>query len=317
MARVGLKGAWLEAARLSRHRAHSLLSRVFVATKERTCVLLCDVSSSSSSSSNDNPPNDEWTERIIIPWKREEEERRQRHLHHLFVCVIFFISFHLQCVSLRVSECVFADLCATTEFLSLLFWSSEVSVCVSTVRVCVCVHHLLILHCETRRKRRPSLSLSLARLCVSAWFGLSPKKCFLIEITCCTVCRHRENFPIFSVSGTHSLSPFSHCWCGLLLWLLLQFGDFKFVSIVRWRLAWCTVCQAKEKRREKKKKEEAQWGSPTPHTHTQNPLQQQPSSISILFLLQFALWANAKWVLPPLSIFQTNNKTVEGIISQV
>ena len=38
MARVGLKGAWLEAARLSRHRAHSLLSRVFVATKERTCV---------------------------------------------------------------------------------------------------------------------------------------------------------------------------------------------------------------------------------------------------------------------------------------
>ena len=268
MARVGLKGAWLEAARLSRHRAHSLLSRVFVATKERTCVLLYDVSSSSSSSSNDNPPNDEWTERIIIPWKREEEERRQRHLHHLFVCVIFFISFHLQCVSLRVSECVFADLCATTEFLSFSSFGQVKSVCVYLLcmSVCVCIIFWFSTVKQEEKEDLLSLSLSLDSVCLRG-LDCHPKSVFWLRLLAalCVVIERIFPFSVFQGhtrchrSVTAGVASFSDYYYNLVISSLCPSSVGDLLG---------ALCARQKKREERRRRRRRRSGVHPPHTHT-------------------------------------------------
>ena len=271
MARVGLKGAWLEAARLSRHRAHSLLSRVFVATKERTCVLLCDVSSSSSSSSNDNPPNDEWTERIIIPWKREEEERRQRHLHHLFVCVIFFISFHLQCVSASEWVCFCRFVCHHRVSLSPLLVKWSQCVCIYCACLCVCASSFDSPLWNKKKKKTFSLSLSRSTLCVCVVWIVTQKVFFDWDylLHCVSSSREFSHFQCFRDTLAVTVQS-------LLVWppSLIIITIWWFQVCVHRPLETCLVHCVPGKRKEKREEEEGGgavgFTHPT-HTHPKSP----------------------------------------------
>jgi len=208
-----------------------------------------------------------WTNNNSV--KSEEEERRQRHLHHLFVCVIFFIS---PSVCLCASEWVFLQI-FFFEFLSPLLVKWSQCVCIYCVRVCVCII-FLIFHCETRRKRSgrtgETLSLSLSTL---VCLDCHPKSVFWLRLLAAHCVSSSRDFSQFQFSAFQGRTR-----CHLSVTAV---WPPSLIIITIWWFQVCVhrpssvgdllgaLCARQKKRREKKK--EAQWGSPTPYTHPKPP----------------------------------------------